>query len=203
MHAAMRLPAATLASVLFTTVLAVHSPAVAEPMVVDGVVAWVDGKPITLRALRKRAAPHIVQIQRSQVAKWAQPDAIRAVFGDLLEHLIDETLVEEWAHRARIEISDKEIDDAMDRVAASSKLSREGLLAEALASGMVASDVRAEYRRQLLEWRVLWWTWSQSHDRSVPEGQAGTDTLVAWRKDWLQARRKAACVERRLPTSGR
>jgi hypothetical protein len=199
----MRLPAATLAPVLFATVLAIHSPAVAEPTVVNGVVAWVDGKPITLRTLRKRAAPHIVQIQRSLVAKWAQPDAIRTVYSDLLEHLIDETLVEESAHRAGIQISDKEIDDAMDRVAKSLMISREGLLTEALAAGMTSSEVRAEYRRQLLEWRVLWWTWSQSHDRSMPEGQAGTDTLVAWRKDWLQARRKAACVERRLSASGR
>lgn len=199
----MRLPATTLTAVLFASVLAISSPAGAEPVVVDGVVALVDGNPITFAALRKRAAPHVVQIQRSQVAKWAQADAIRTVYSELLDHLIDEALVEESAHRAGIRISDKEVDDAIDRAAASGKTTREGLLAEAYANGMVEREVHAEYRRQLLEWRVLYWTWGQNHDRPIPGGQAGTDAMVGWKKDWLQARRKAACVERRLSASGR
>lgn len=199
----MRPPVHSLGSVCVAIALAIATPALAEPVVVDGVVAVVDGKPITLTALRKRAAPYILQIERSTMAKWSQPDAIRTALSELLDRLIDEVLVEDAARRAGIKLSDKEIDDAIDRVAKEQKTTREGLMAEALVYGMTAREVRAEYSRQLLEWRVLYWTWGQSHDRPVPEGQAGTDTLVAWKKQWLEARRKAACVERRLSASGR
>ena len=102
-----------------------------------------------------------------------------------------------------LEIGEQEVDSAIERVANDNKLSKEHLLAEALAMGMSEREVRDEYRRQLLEWRLLYAEYVKSHEQAFPTGDEAGRALEAWKKAWLQSRRRAACVERLLSVAAR
>jgi parvulin-like peptidyl-prolyl isomerase len=182
---------------------AAAQPVGAEPSMANGIVAVVDGNPITLAQLRKRAAPHVSNLRRSGMASWAQPDAIRKVWAEVLDVMIDDALFEQAAAHDHIKISDKEVDEQLDRVAASQQLTRDALLGKVLAAGMTMSEYREDLRRQILAWRVLWLDFSRTESRPFPEGEEGSKTLTAYRKRWLAERRRCACVETWLASSPR
>jgi len=169
----------------------------------NGIVAMVDGKPITLAQLRRRAAPHVASLRRSGMASWAQPDAIRKVWAEVLGSMVDDALFEQAAAHDSIKLSDKEVDEQLDRVAASQQMTRDALLGEVHAAGMTLPEYREELRRQLLAWRVLWLDFSRTESRPFPGGEEGARTLAAYRKRWLAERRARACVETWLATSPR
>jgi parvulin-like peptidyl-prolyl isomerase len=190
-----------LATCLCLALAAASAPAIAEPVMANGIVALVDGKPITLAQVRRRAAPHVVQLRRSGMPSWAQADAIRRIWADVLDAMVDDMLLQQAASRDTIKVDDKEVDQELDRVAVSQRLTREALLGEALAWGMTASEYRDDLRRQLVAWRVLWLQFTRTEGKPFPEGEEGSRTLAAYRKRWLSERRRTACVETRLSLS--
>jgi hypothetical protein len=112
--------------------------------------------------------------------------------------MIDEVLLDGEAARSSIRISDGEVESAIERSATESGKSRDLLMAEAMAAGMPAREFREHYRRQILEWRVLYGEYGKKHNRSLPGGEEASRAYAAWRSSWLKDRRQAACIERRL-----
>lgn len=93
-------------------------PEVPHELLVNAIVASVDGKPITLQDVAKRLSP-----PRSLTLKEASldPEANAALDG-----LIMESLVLQEAEAKKLSVSDEEIDDYMTQVAQRNNLSRDG-----------------------------------------------------------------------------
>jgi peptidyl-prolyl cis-trans isomerase SurA len=199
-------PHAPLAAAIVVTAMVLYPRASSgEPRLVDGVVAVVDGTAITLGQLRKRAAPFIAQVRRTQMPEWEQSESIRKIFDAALDRMIDEALFSEAAAAASIVVADSEVESTIDRAAAAVQMTRKQYFAESSAQGYSEAEVRSELRRQLLEWKVLTSAWSKMNDGSTPSGgsDAERETFAAWRKQWLHIARQNACVERKLPAPAR
>lgn len=93
-------------------------PSARQEILVDAIVASVDGNPITLRDVQKRLSP-----PRQLTVKEASldPEANAA-----LDALIMEALIVQEAEVRRISVSDEEIDRYIEEVAKRNNLSREG-----------------------------------------------------------------------------
>jgi parvulin-like peptidyl-prolyl isomerase len=174
--------------------VAASAPARAEPVIVNRVVAVVGGEPITLAALRRRARPLLVALERREVPAWQRAVHAKEILRQILEKVIDDAIFERAAKGAGIEVSPAEVSAAIDDIAKREKKARPLLMAEWFMLGYAEEDVFAEYRRQLLEAHVLQHVaqqerWSKAvQDRSVD----------ALRAAWIAAQRRELGVEKRL-----
>jgi peptidyl-prolyl cis-trans isomerase SurA len=131
------------------------SPRSAEAAVVERVVAVVGERAIMLSDLRSRAAPFLVQVHGSVPVGAQRNAAISQVYKAVLQKIIDEELEERAASQAKVVVSAREIDEAIQRVAAQNRLTTEKLLAEAARSGIDEQQYRDELRRQLLQAKLI------------------------------------------------
>lgn len=138
---------------LLTAWLAVAPPATAT--VVERIVAVVAEKAILLSDLRTRAQPFLIQVHQT-VPQGAQRNAaISQLYRNILQRIVDEELELRAAQQAKLSVSAKEVDDALERVATQNKITVAQLLAEAERTGLSAAGYRDELRRQLLEAKLI------------------------------------------------
>jgi peptidyl-prolyl cis-trans isomerase SurA len=133
--------------------LGVTTPA--QATVVERVVAVVGERAILLSDLRKRATPYLAQIHAT-VPNGAQRNAsISQLYKALVERMVDEELEQRAATQAKVVITEREVEEALGRVAAQNGISVERLLSEAYRSGMEPGQYREELRRQLLQAKLI------------------------------------------------
>ena len=123
--------------------------------VVERVVAVVGERAILLSDLRKRAAPYLTQIHATVPTGAQRNAAISQLYKSLVERMVDEELELRAAQQAKVLVSEREVDEALGRVAAQNGISVERLLAEAYRSGMEPRQYREELRRQLLQAKLI------------------------------------------------
>ncbi|HLV22805.1 MAG TPA: peptidylprolyl isomerase [Polyangiaceae bacterium] len=123
--------------------------------IVERVVAVVGDRAILLSDLRERTRPFLLRIH-SEVPPGAQRTAaISQAYRMVLERIVDEELQQRAAARARLTVTNQEIDNAMARIAAQNGITVDRLLAEAASTGMTESQYRSELRRQVIEAKLL------------------------------------------------
>jgi peptidyl-prolyl cis-trans isomerase SurA len=128
----------------------------AEAVVVERIVAIVGDRAILLSELRDRARPYLVAIQQKMPSGAQQAAAESQIFKELIEKMIDEELEAQAASKARVSVSNEEIDNAVQNIAASQNMTVEQLYKSALAaSGMTRQEYREELRRQILEGKMV------------------------------------------------
>jgi peptidyl-prolyl cis-trans isomerase SurA len=148
-----RASARRLAFLLAGAVMAGASPAMAT--VVERVVAVVGEEAILMSDLQRRATPYLMRAQQELPTESHRAAAVTQLHKSLVEQLIDEQLIERAARRAKMAITDSDVDQALTRVAKQNGVTVERLLSEIVASGFTESQYREELRRQLLDARVL------------------------------------------------
>lgn len=127
----------------------------ANATVVERIVAVVADKAILLSDLRTRAQPFLMQVHQT-VPQGAQRNAaISQVYRNILQRIVDEELELRAAQQAKLSVSAKEVDEALERVASQNKITGAQLLAEAERTGLSATGYREELRRQLLEAKLI------------------------------------------------
>jgi peptidyl-prolyl cis-trans isomerase SurA len=127
---------------------------IANATVVERIVAVVGERAILMSELRSRAVPYMAR------AKELPSDAHRAaaitqLHKQLIQQLVDEELIARAARKAKIVVSEQDVNGALERVAKQNKITVDRLLDEARNSGMKDGQYRDELRRQLLEARLL------------------------------------------------
>ncbi|HLM72578.1 MAG TPA: SurA N-terminal domain-containing protein [Polyangiaceae bacterium] len=128
----------------------------AEAVVVERIVAIVGERAILLSELRDRARPYLVAVQQKMPTGAQQAAAESQIFKELIEKMIDEELEAQAASKARVSVSNEEIDNAVQNIAASQNMTVEQLYKSALAaSGMTRQEYREELRRQILEGKMV------------------------------------------------
>lgn len=118
----------------------------AEEIVIDAVVASVNGKPVTLSDLQQRMpgaqAMTLGEASRSPLARAA------------LDQLILERLILEEAHARKMDVPNEDIERYLDEVAARNGLSREGFAAAMAAEGRDINQYREQVRLEILRGRL-------------------------------------------------
>jgi parvulin-like peptidyl-prolyl isomerase len=174
------------------------TPARAEPVTIDRIVAVVGDRPLLLSELRARAAPLLPKLDEKKLTGAAREKAERDLASDLLQRMIDAELVAQAADRAQIQASAAEVDEAVARIAAQNKLSVPDLYASASKIGMTPAAYRKEIAAQIREAKLL-------RMRPLPRGvklgilneRAQTEVLERVRKDWMLELRRTTYVELR------
>lgn len=163
----------------------------ADPVLVERVVARVDGKPIYLSEIRARSRPTLASLGPTQRAS-----AFRATHRSLLEQRIERELLLARARRERVEVTPDEVTQALESIARSNHIDVEGLLAEATRTGFDASAYRQEIAEQLLEQRLVQ-TYGMRHLGAYPVSDAArTRWMARARARLLHEARRQTWVER-------
>ena len=138
-------PALLLACTVGVLGLAPSAPAQAQ-VVVERVVAVVNGEAIYLSELRRRSYPFLRHAQR-EPTEAGRRAAIDRLYAETLDRMIDEALLIQWANP---NVSDAEVDRAIENVTRQSGLSRAEFFREALRQGFTPNAYREDVRRTLM-----------------------------------------------------
>ena len=133
---------------LFLTTLSVSATAQVE--ILDRVVAVVDQDVVLESEVQRRVETINMQIQGS--GTQAPPEEI--LRQQVLERLISERLQLNMGYNAGIRISDEELNQAMERIAASNSLTLEQYIQQIHSSGSTLSAVREQIRNEMILSRV-------------------------------------------------
>lgn len=128
---------------------------VANATVVERIVAVIGDKPILLSDLRKRARPFLLRVYEQAPGESERSAAISQVYKAILGRMVDEELQRRAAARMNLSVNAREIDDALNRIAANNNLTREKVVAEAGRVGMTEQQYRDELGRQILEAKLM------------------------------------------------
>jgi peptidyl-prolyl cis-trans isomerase SurA len=123
-------------------------------VVIDRVVATVNGEAITLYDLYKAELPTFGRVLLPDETTGRDPEA-RARERELLEKMIEEKLILQRVKERRITILPEEIDEAIERIKAERKVTDEMLADGLQARGMTIEEYRDRLSKQMLIARVV------------------------------------------------
>jgi parvulin-like peptidyl-prolyl isomerase len=130
------------------------SPRRQKPMLVDRVVAVVNDVVILHSDLMQRVAPLTAELEQLGDPRERKRREQR-LRQQQLEELVNEQLMVQAAEEAKLEVSDKEVQNALEEIKRQNKLS-DAQLEEALRlQGYTLSAYRSDMRRQLLRMRAI------------------------------------------------
>lgn len=135
---------------LSALLFAVVPPSGAET--VDRVVAIINDSIITLSELNAATA---VAIEKLGVEGSEDKRKIEEVRSTILDSLIEQRLVKQAADRAGIEISEREIDNAVDDIKKQNNLTQEQLLLALAQSGLTQKEYREQLKEQIRQVKFI------------------------------------------------
>ncbi len=124
----------------------------ADAEVVDRIVAVINDSVITLSELNAATA---VAIEKLGIENGADPEKIKEVKGSILESLVEQKLVKQAADKAGIDISEREIDNAVEDVKKQNRLTQEQLLLALAESGLTQKEYREQLREQIRQAKFI------------------------------------------------
>ncbi|MBI2412068.1 MAG: SurA N-terminal domain-containing protein [Deltaproteobacteria bacterium] len=137
-----------LAPLLFVTLFC--APAKAE--VVDRVVAVINDSIITLSELNAAAAMATEKLSPADKKDGKKADELRS---KMLDGLIEQKLVKQAADKAGIDISEREIDLAVDDIKRQNGLTQESLLLALAQSGLTYKEYREQLKEQIRQVKFI------------------------------------------------
>ena len=135
---------------LAATLLLAPFEAIAEPVILDEVVAVVDDDVVMMSELNERVSSIYQRLEQS----GTEAPAREALLPRVLEQLIVERIQLNMGQRAGVRISDAELNQAIGRLAASQNLSPQAFVEQAHRSGISLAEIRHQLRNDILINRV-------------------------------------------------
>jgi len=120
--------------------------------VVDRIVAVINDSVITMSELNAATA---VAIDKLGIEGSSDPEKIKEVKGNILDSLIEQKLVKQAADKAGIDISEKEIDNAIEDIKRQNKLTQEQLLLALAESGLTQKEYREQLKEQIRQVKFI------------------------------------------------
>jgi peptidyl-prolyl cis-trans isomerase SurA len=127
----------------------------ASATLIERVVAVVGERAILLSDLRSRAQPFLLQIHQGVPSGAQRNAAISQLYKGLIEKLVDEELEQRAAIQAKVTVTAREVEEALERVASQNGITVARLLSEAKKTGLDEIGYREELRRQLLQTKLI------------------------------------------------
>jgi peptidyl-prolyl cis-trans isomerase SurA len=131
-----------------------EEPERSDVEVIERVVADVGDEAIFLSELRRRAVPFLGQIAQAPTMVEREA-ALEALYTQLLDHLVDEILIEHAATEMQVTVSRADVDRAIENVRRQSELDEDEFWNAVRRQGFTESQYREDVRRQLLKLKVL------------------------------------------------
>ncbi len=124
--------------------------AAADNVVVDRIVAVVNEDLITLYDLNQAFQPYEANIRALGYSPEKEQEALFKLRADLLNRIVDRKLTDQAIKRNNIEVSEKEIDAALERIKEGRSLTDEDLRAGLAQQGLTMEEYRQNIKQQLL-----------------------------------------------------
>lgn len=171
--------------------LLISASARADPVVVERLVARVDGRPVFLSEIRQQARVSLATQTPAQ-----RGTNYRRTYRQLLRQRIERELISVHAERQGTFVTGAEIDHALEAVAKANGLDMDALFAHAFRVGLDREDYRDEIRQQLLEQRVSY-AFGLRVLGTYPETEpARAEWLTRARTRLIAEARRQTCIER-------
>lgn len=122
--------------------------------VIDRVVAEINDEVITLSELNEEGSAFLKKIAL-EVPADNRDAALKQAQSEILDGLIDKSLIAQEAAKNNLSVSDQEIDGAIDRIAESKGVSREQLYDEVLDNGLTINAYRDNIKSQVLQTKLV------------------------------------------------
>lgn len=151
----------------------------AQVVLLDRVVALVDGKPVLRSAVDQRFKELLSQVKDAEAFVKLGPTMAR-------DQVVDELLIAHDADALHVEVEPADVDKALEMVAESNKLTREQLEAEVVKQGLTVPRYRAMLRAQLLEMK-----WMRAKLARMPDAEEAD----AVKKKLIAELRERAVIE--------
>jgi len=126
-----------------------------ETEVVDRIVAVVNNEIITLYDLNRDFAPYASNIRALKYPPEKERQTLFQVRQDVLDQLINSMLADQQVKRGQIKVSQKEIDNTIERLKESRQFTDEQLRQGLASQGMTMEEYRKEIEEQLMRSRLV------------------------------------------------
>ncbi|MGD9045232.1 MAG: SurA N-terminal domain-containing protein [Desulfobacterales bacterium] len=127
----------------------------ADAVVVDRIVAIVNDDLITLFDLNQNFKPYEANIKALGYSAERERETLYKLRTDLLNKLIEEKLADQAIKKYNIEVSEQEIDSAMERLKDSRSLTDDELRAGLAQQGLTIEEYRKNLKKQLLRSKLI------------------------------------------------
>ena len=146
---------ATLVIGLAQITLLLLPTAVGFAEVVDRIVAIVNDEVISLYELNQATQPYIEQVRNSRYPEDVERQLMFEVRGKILNEMINEKLADQELKRQNISVSDKEVDNAIERIKESRAITDEELRKALATQGMTYEEYRKQTKQQILRAKLV------------------------------------------------
>jgi Parvulin-like peptidyl-prolyl isomerase len=130
------------------------APALAEDVVLDGIVAQVNGKAITKFELDERMLP-VYEQARGRNLTSEEMTQISNLRRQMLDQMIDDILIQEDAERYKLKITDAEVAEQTKQFMAKRKLSDEEFKHQLSLLRMTRADFERNMRRDMIKHQLI------------------------------------------------
>lgn len=145
-----RLKGLCLKAVLAAALAVAAAPAAAE--VVDRIVAVINDSVITLSELNAATA---VALDKLGSEEKKDPAKVKELKSRTLDNLVEQKLVKQAADKAGIDISEREIDNAVEDIKKQNNLTQEALLLALAQSGLTVREYREQLKEQIRQVKFI------------------------------------------------
>ncbi|HKL81245.1 MAG TPA: SurA N-terminal domain-containing protein [Desulfobacter sp.] len=123
--------------------------------VVDRIVAIVNDDIVTLSQLDMAAAPYRENIEASQESSARKKEMMAQMYTQVLNQLVENSLVLQEAERMGITVDDTDVDNAVENFKREHNLDQESLELGLAAQGMTLEQYRERIREQILQSMIV------------------------------------------------
>jgi peptidyl-prolyl cis-trans isomerase SurA len=141
-------------ALVISTVLSASWVAVSEAEVIERVIAVVNDDAIFLSELRQKAAPFLQRAMQAPTESQRM-EAVRQIYTQLLERMIDERLILQAADEEDVSVSASDVSEAIGNVRQQSGLAEPEFWQAVAGQGFTEAQYRRDVRQQLLRLKVL------------------------------------------------
>ncbi len=138
-------------AILTALLISVLIPAVSRAEVIDRIVAIINDSVITLSELNAATALTLEKVGGDK----QDGKIIFEMKNKILENLIEQKIVKQASDRAGIDISEREIDNAVDDIKKENNLSQEALMLSLAQSGLTNKQYREQLKEQIRQVKFI------------------------------------------------
>ncbi|MDR3641390.1 MAG: SurA N-terminal domain-containing protein [Humidesulfovibrio sp.] len=141
-------------ALLVLTMLLCSAPALAEDVVLDGVVALANGKAITHYELEERMQP-VYEQTRGRNLTSEELGQVASLRHRILDQMIDDILIEQDAEHYKLKVTDTEVNEQVKDFLTKRKLSEEEFKKQLALQHMTRDDFVRNMRRDMIKHQLI------------------------------------------------
>ena len=123
--------------------------------IVDRIVAVVNDDVITLIELKGSLKPYMEKIRSLGYPPEKEQELLFKVRKDMLDRLINQKIEDQEIKRSKVEISEEQIDQTIERIKETNYLTDEQLRAELAKDGLTMEEYRKQIKSEILRTRLV------------------------------------------------